>query len=725
MIRTIQARIDDPVDRIRAAIDPSSVDAENRTFEVVWSTGARAPMSAYIEGEGYLEFDEELSLEPERWDFARVEAGTCPLLDSHAGYYGSSRLDGQIGRVLSVKMTKREARAVCQFSFDPRNDGKWIDIQRGIIRGVSPRYRPTGYEEITKPKDKRRVFRPVIAELREISLTSIPADAGGRVRADRAQSQYTVELTLDSQRETTMPKHNKHDATRGDQAPDHSAVADETPTTTSVDTDDRGDSSDVEPVGGDRARGDRAADARGSRRPAGSTPDVSLDEVRAQERARVAAIGEVARALRIDDDAGQALLQRLIDQGATLEHARTELIYERGRRDQAVIGPSIARVGVEQRDRMRSGIENALLHRCNARAETGAATIALTEHGREFRGLSFLDVAREYLREMGCRVRGLDPYESAGIALGMPGLAERARSAGMHTTSDFANILANVQSKVLRDAYAASPSNWRLIAKRSSAADYKLLTRLQLGDAPQLEKVNEHGEFKRGTIAESRETYQVDDYGKIFGITRKAMINDDLSALDRVPAMFGRQAAELEAAKAIGLLLANPLMADGNALISSAHANTTTGAISVTSLNAAMVALMTQRGLDGATLVGNTPTYLIVPAALATLARQHTTTLTPAQPSQANPFIGMFRAIIVEPRLDVGVDGQAADAVKWWMTSDPAQVDMLEYAYLAGQEGVYIEQQVGFEIDGLQTKVRHTFGVGVLDWRGFVRSTGV
>jgi hypothetical protein len=37
----------------------------------------------------------------------------------------------------------------------------------------------------------------------------------------------------------------------------------------------------------------------------------------------------------------------------------------------------------------------------------------------------------------------------------------------------------------------------------------------------------------------------------------------------------------------------------------------------------------------------------------------------------------------------------------------------------------YIEQQNGFSVDGVATKVRIDAGVAPLDWRGLVRSTGV
>ena len=87
--------------------------------------------------------------------------------------------------------------------------------------------------------------------------------------------------------------------------------------------------------------------------------------------------------------------------------------------------------------------------------------------------------------------------------------------------------------------------------------------RLQLGEAPQLEKVNQSGEFKRGTIGEAQETYRIETFGKVIGITRQVLINDDLDAFTRVPALFGTSAATLESDVVWGIFTANPAMADG------------------------------------------------------------------------------------------------------------------------------------------------------------------
>jgi hypothetical protein len=73
---------------------------------------------------------------------------------------------------------------------------------------------------------------------------------------------------------------------------------------------------------------------------------------------------------------------------------------------------------------------------------------------------------------------------------------------------------------------------------------------------------------------------------------------------------------------------------------------------------------------------------------------------------------------IVEPRLD------AASATGWYLIADPAQIDTVEYCYLEGQQGVYVETKQGFEIDGVEIKARMDFGAAGIDYRGMQRNAG-
>ncbi|MGL6148527.1 MAG: ClpP-like prohead protease/major capsid protein fusion protein, partial [Plesiomonas sp.] len=73
--------------------------------------------------------------------------------------------------------------------------------------------------------------------------------------------------------------------------------------------------------------------------------------------------------------------------------------------------------------------------------------------------------------------------------------------------------------------------------------------------------------------------------------------------------------------------------------------------------------------------------------------------------------------VIAEPRLDDN------DAAAWYLAA-PQGRDTIEVAYLNGVDTPYIEQQQGFSIDGVATKVRIDAGVKVLDHRGLVKSSG-
>ena len=184
--------------------------------------------------------------------------------------------------------------------------------------------------------------------------------------------------------------------------------------------------------------------------------------------------------------------------------------------------------------------------------------------------------------------------------------------------------IAGVTNRTLRDAYEAAPRTYQAIARRATVADFKSVQRLQLGEAPQLEKVNEAGEFKRGSIGEAKETYRVETYGKVVGITRQVLINDDLDAFTRVPSLFGTAAATLESDVVWSIFTANLAMADGKSLFHAGHSNLagTGTALDVANLAKARTAMSRQTGLDGKTVLNIRPTFLVVPTSLELAAEQ-------------------------------------------------------------------------------------------------------
>ncbi len=386
----------------------------------------------------------------------------------------------------------------------------------------------------------------------------------------------------------------------------------------------------------------------------------------------------------------------LVTSGATIDATRGAILDHQAARDAATAqNPSVS-VMREGADTLLPAIQNALEHRCGL-------TDKMTDEAMMYRNMSIIRIAEEVLAARGARPAGLPPME----------LAQRA----LHSTSDLPFIFANVANKSLRKAFEASPSTWHGISRKTSAPDFKTISRVQLGEAPALVEVNESGEFERGTIGEAREQYALRTYGKILSFTRQAMINDDLSALDRLPLLFGRSAAELMSDTVWALITGNVVMGDGVALFDAAHSNIGTGVLAVAGLNTGRATMRTQTGINGQR-INVSPKVLVVPAALETLAQQLTTSVTPQQSSNVNPFQGVFQQVVAEPRLD------ADSLLQWYLFTDPGALDVIEYAFLSGAEGPVLETREGFDVDGMELKARLDFGAAVLEFRGAYRSSG-
>lgn len=55
-----------------------------------------------------------------------------------------------------------------------------------------------------------------------------------------------------------------------------------------------------------------------------------------------------------------------------------------------------------------------------------------------------------------------------------------------------------------------APSGIRRLGRQTTARDFRAVNKIMLDEVPPLEKLNEHGEVKAGTMAEAREAYKVE-----------------------------------------------------------------------------------------------------------------------------------------------------------------------------------------------------------------------
>ena len=373
-----------------------------------------------------------------------------------------------------------------------------------------------------------------------------------------------------------------------------------------------------------------------------------------------------------------------------------------------------ARIAVtrDSGDDLMRGFQDCLEYRCHAIQKP-------TDNGRRFIGRSILEMGRMWLEANGVNTDGMSKNR----------LIDRA----FHSTSDFPEVFSNVAGKRLLQGYEEEPQTWQPMGVRRDLPDFKNATNLQLQGQVVPELTLEGGEYTAGTMVEAKATWHLQTFTRKLLVSRQALVNDDLNALDRAPMLLGRGCRLMESNQAWNLLTTGSVTnsqtygggalvgIDGVALFAQAHANTGSGLIGIDSINTGKVAMRKQKDIAGNEL-NLAPAFLMVPTSLETTALQF---LFPAGYAPAsltgnsgpNPFAGGMQ-LIVENRLET------RSSVLWYMAASPNRIEMLEYGYLEGEPGPTITTIERRDPDGVELLVREEFGITVSDFRGFYRSTG-
>lgn len=430
------------------------------------------------------------------------------------------------------------------------------------------------------------------------------------------------------------------------------------------------------------------------------------EEAAKAERTRVQGIHAAVRAAKLPQD----FADKAIAEGKSIDGVRAEIIDAWAAAQAEKAGPETEKTRTEVKadssDRFVQGATLGLM------ARVGMAG----GERNEFTGLTMAELARESLH-----VRGVKASGSRLDMVGQAFTAVRAAVPGMHSTSDFGSILANVAQKAMMKGYTEADETFEQWTARGSLSDFRAASRVDLGLFPALSKVEEGGEYTYGTLGDTGVSVVLATYGKMFAITRQAVINDDMDAISKIPTRMGRAAKRTIGNLVYGILTGNPTMQDGVALFHSTHANLagSGAAPSVTTLGAARVAMIRQPDLGGLTAgVGIRPKFILLPPEL----EDATTVLLNSQydpsgtagtlkPNSARNF--------ATPVVDTRLSGTA-----WYLAGDPNSVDTIEVDYLDGNDQPFMDQRDGWTVDGTEFKVRIDAGVKALHWRGLYKNPG-
>jgi hypothetical protein len=276
-------------------------------------------------------------------------------------------------------------------------------------------------------------------------------------------------------------------------------------------------------------------------------------------------------------------------------------------------------------------------------------------------------------------------------------------------TGDVPELLTGAGNRLLRQAYNSYSSGLLRFCERVETRDFRPVKAIQVDGDATLKELTEAGAFTQGYLKSSAETFAIETFGRIVGVSSTLLSDDDLAAFGSLSERLGRMAAEFVAGKVAAMLESTAVLGDGIAPFHSSHANLGSAAVlSETTLGALLALVRNQKGLAGQSIAVE-PKALVVPPALELTARKLIAGITAG--NAAPPL-----EVVVEPRLT----SAAASSV----VADPASVAPIAFTYGGGSDGPTFAVGQRQACAGLEARVSLDFGCGWFDHRGASKNAG-
>jgi hypothetical protein len=441
----------------------------------------------------------------------------------------------------------------------------------------------------------------------------------------------------------------------------------------------------------------------------------------------------------------RAFADELCDKLVPLSEARKRIIERMATQPLGTSVGGDVRVTQSADDKFYAAARDGIIKRSFASSGFRKPIGDLAPGHEDFERTKLGRLAEMIVERMGGPVSRMAPKDIALAAMGHGGTLNRYRiersEQAYHTTGSFPALLMDAANKSLLAGYEEAPYTWNMWARQGqSVDDMKNINRIRFSAMGSPEVVPEGHDYPESKTGDEKETYRVEKYGSVFTVSWETIVNDDLDALSRVPAMQGASCRRKQNQVVYSVLTANAAMADTGTLFNSTAQTTAGGhnnssgaaaAPSVTTLNAGYLSMMTKTGITvngvAGPILNIQPSYLIVPANYGATALQllgsiadpaaggsaagNSNTLNIYGPNGSRPI-----KVIIEPVLD------ASSTTVWYLAASTSQVDTVELTFLAGEESPVLESDWNMVNDTYLFKVRQTFAAAAIDFRGLYRN---
>jgi len=259
-----------------------------------------------------------------------------------------------------------------------------------------------------------------------------------------------------------------------------------------------------------------------------------------------------------------------------------------------------------------------------------------------------------------------------------------------------------------------------------NARDFRTLEAVHIGyygDLPDVDpEADDYPDL--GELGDEEISYALNQKGGIITITRKMIINDDLRAVQKIVSRLPRAARRTLAKRCWGKFIGNATYkGDSKAVFHVDHGNLGSVAYDIPSALAAKTAFAQQQEPESGERLMLRPVTVAFPSELYGIVK-NVNDFNPQAVAIAdgNSMFGYFQkeGLIECPFM--------TDATDWMMFADPYEVEILELAFLNGQQEpeMFVADQAAvgqmFVADKVQYKIRHEYECEITDFRGAYKS---
>jgi hypothetical protein len=304
-----------------------------------------------------------------------------------------------------------------------------------------------------------------------------------------------------------------------------------------------------------------------------------------------------------------------------------------------------------------------------------------------------------------------------------PGQSQRLQAA--YGTATFAYVLGNTLYRRMCADYREIPDYGvsRLVGPNiRNARDFRTMESVRIGyygDLPDVAtEVDNYPDLAE--LSDERIEYALNQKGGLITITRKMIINDDMRAVQKIISRLPRAARRTLAKRCWTPFISNAdYDGDGVAIFHGDHGNLGATAYAIATALAAKTAMAQQAEPDSGERLMLRPVTVAFPSELYGIVHNVNSFMpTSDDVAEGNVMYGFFKpeGMVESPFM--------TDVSDWMMFADPAECEILELAFLNGQQEpeMFVADQPTagqmFVADRIQYKIRHEYECAVADYRG-------